>query len=82
MGIFGTKVTAETATKSTFAEQMAAIKLAFTIAHEDASNLHSMMEEEIKSKEAQIATLQSDIETINVTKKEAEEFMENISKLI
>lgn len=40
------------------------------------------MEEEIKSKEAQIATLQSDIETINVTKKEAETFMENISKLI
>lgn len=41
-----------------------------------------MMEEEIKSKESQIASLQSDIETINVTKKEAETFMENISKLI
>ncbi len=41
-----------------------------------------MMEEKIKSKESQIASLQSDIETINVTKKEAETFMENISKLI
>lgn len=82
MGIFGTKVTTETVVKPTFAEQMAAIKSAFKTAHENASNLHSQMEEEIKSKEAQIATLQSDIETINVTKKEAETFMENISKLI
>lgn len=61
---------------------MASIKAAFKTAHENASNLHSMMEEEIKSKESQIASLKSDIETINVTKKEAETFMENISKLI
>ena len=68
----------------TFAEQMSSIKIktAFKTAHENANNLHSMMEEEIKSKETQIASLQSDIETINVTKKEAETFMENISKLI
>lgn len=83
MGIFGTKVTTETVAKPTFAEQMAAIKSAFRTAHENASNLRSQMEEEeIKSKEAQIATLKSDIETINVTKKEAETFMENISKFI
>lgn len=82
MGIFSTKVTTESVAKPTFAEQMAAIKSAFKTTHENASNLHSQMEEEIKSKEAQIATLQSDIETINVTKKEAETFMENISKLI
>lgn len=66
----------------TFAEQMSSIKAAFKTAHENASNLHSKMEEEIKSKESQIASLKSDIETINVTKKEAETFMENISKLI
>ena len=66
----------------TFAEQMSSIKAAFKTAHENASNLHSQMEEEIKNKESQIASLQSDIETINVTKKEAETFMENISKLI
>lgn len=66
----------------TFAEQMSSIKAAFKTAYENANNLHSMMEEEIKSKESQIASLQSDIETINVTKKEAETFMENISKLI
>jgi hypothetical protein len=66
----------------TFAEQMSSIKAAFKTAHENANNLHSMMEEEIKSKESQIASLKKDIETINVTKKEAETFMENISKLI
>ena len=63
MGIFSTKVTTESVAKPTFAEQMAAIKSAFKTAHENASNLHSQMKEEIKSKEAQIATLQSDIET-------------------
>lgn len=78
MGIFSKKKIVN----QTFAEQMATIKSAFKIAHENASNLHSQMEEEIKSKESQIASLQSDIETINVTKKEAETFMENISKLI
>lgn len=66
----------------TFAEQMSSIKAAFKTAHENANNLHSMMEEEIKSKESQIDSLKKDIETINVTKKEAETFMENISKLI
>lgn len=61
---------------------MSSIKAAFKTAHENANNLHSQMEEEIKNKESQIASLQSDIATINVTKKEAEVFMENISKLI
>ena len=65
-----------------FSERMASIKSMFKIAHENASNLHAEMEEEIKNKSAQIASLQSDIQTINTTKKEAEEFMENISKLI
>ena len=40
------------------------------------------MEEAIKNKEAQIAFLQSEIETISITKKDAEIFMDNISKLI
>lgn len=44
--------------------------------------LHSEMEKEIESKNARISQLQSDIETINVTKKETETFMANISKLI
>lgn len=83
MGIFSNENSSRNSSKGlTFAEKMANIKEAFKTAHENASNLHSQMEEEIKSKEAQIATLQSDIETINVTKKEAETFMENISKLI
>mgnify|MGYP006864521929 CR=1 FL=1 len=48
--------------------------------HENAGKLKA--EKEIESKNAQIASLQSDIENINTTKKEAEVFMENISKLI
>lgn len=79
MGIFSKT---ETVVQPTFAEQMATIKSAFKTAHENTSNLYSQMEEEIKSKEAQIASLQSDIKAINVTKKEAEEFMDNISKFI
>lgn len=61
---------------------MASIKSMFKAAHGDASNLYAEMEQEIKNKNAQIAVLQSDIETINVTKKEAGAFMENISKFI
>ena len=71
-----TKVTAPS-----FAEQLGKIKEQFKVAHENASNLHSQMEQEIK-KEAQIASLQSEIETISTTKKETETFMDNISKLI
>jgi lipid II:glycine glycyltransferase (peptidoglycan interpeptide bridge formation enzyme) len=80
MGIFG-KVT-ETVAKVGFAEQMAAIKSAFKIAHENANNLHAEMESEIAKKESQIAALQEDIKTISVTKQEAETFMSNIEKLI
>lgn len=65
-----------------FSDRMANIKSMFKIAHENASNLHAEMEEEIKNKSAQIASLQSDIQTINTTKQEAEQFMQNISKLI
>lgn len=77
---FGTKKSV-VATPS-FSERMASIKSMFKTAHENASNLHAEMEKEIENKNAQIAVLQSDIETINVTKKEAEAFMENISKFI
>ena len=44
-----------------FSERMTNIKSMFKIAHENASNLHAEMEEEIKNKSAQIASLQSDI---------------------
>lgn len=76
---FGTKKTVATLS---FSERMAGIKFIFKTAHENANNLHAEMEKEIENKNAQIAVLQSDIETINVTKKEAEAFMENISKFI
>lgn len=77
---FGTKKSV-VATPS-FSERMASIKSMFKTAHENASNLHAEMEQEIKNKEAQIASLQSEIETISTTKKETETFMDNISKLI
>lgn len=57
---------------------MASIKSMFKAA----SNLHAEMEQEIAKKESQIAALQEDIKTIDVTKQEAETFMSNIEKLI
>ena len=77
---FGTKKSV-VATPS-FSERMASIKSMFKTAHEDASNLHAEMEQEIAKKESQIAALQEDIKTIDVTKQEAETFMSNIEKLI
>lgn len=65
-----------------FSERMASIKSMFKTAHEDAGNLHAEMEQEIAKKESQIAALQEDIKTIDVTKQEAETFMSNIEKLI
>lgn len=65
-----------------FSERMASIKSMFKIAHENASNLHAEMEQEIAKKESQIAALQEDIKTIDVTKQETETFMSNIEKLI
>lgn len=61
-----------------FNDGLASIKAA----HENASTLHAEMEENVKSKSAQIESLQHDIETINACKEEIEKFMENISKLI
>ena len=65
-----------------FSERMASIKSMFKTVHENASNLHAEMEQEIAKKESQIAALQEDIKTIDVTKQEAETFMSNIEKLI
>lgn len=77
---FGMKKT--TVATLPFSERMASIKSIFKTAHEDASNLHAEMEQEIAKKESQIAALQEDIETIEVTKQEAETFMSNIEELI
>ena len=77
---FGTKKT--TIATLPFSERMASIKSMFKTAHENASNLHAEMEEDVKSKSAQIESLQHDIETINACKEETEKFMENISQLI
>ena len=78
--VFGMKKT--TVATLPFSERMASIKSMFKTAHEDASNLHAEMEQEIAKKESQIAALQEDIKTIDVTKQEAETFMSNIEKLI
>ena len=77
---FGTKKSVVAA--PSFSERMASIKSMFKTAYENASTLHAEMEENVKSKSAQIESLQHDIETINACKEETEEFMENISKLI
>ena len=66
-----------------FSERMANIKSMFKIAHENASNLHTEMEEEIAKKKSQIATLQEDIKTIDATKQEAiiEQFSNSIDEV-
>lgn len=65
-----------------FASRMDSIKSMFKAAYENAGKLKAEMEKEIESKNAQIVSLQSDIAAINITKIEAEEFIENISKFI
>lgn len=80
MGIFS-KTEVPVGTIS-FAEKMAVIKKAFKEAHENANTLHGEIEQEIALKLSKIDELNKQIEEINVTKKEAEEFMANISKLI
>lgn len=75
---FGTKKSVA----PSFSERMASIKSMFKTTYENAGNLHAEMEQEIAKKESQIAALQEDIKTIDVTKQEAETFMSNIEKLI
>lgn len=65
-----------------YAEQLSKIKESFKVMHESANNLKAQMEKEIESKEAQMAQLQLEINSINTTKKETEMFMDNISKFI
>ena len=69
-------------TKPSFSDRIAGIKSIFKAAYEQANNLHSEMEEDIKAKNTKIAELQKDIDSINITKKETEEFMSNIGKFI
>lgn len=75
---FGTKKSVA----PSFSERMVSIKSVFKTIHENASNLHAEIEQEIAKKESQIAALREDIKTIDVTKQEAEAFMSNIEKLI
>lgn len=86
MGLFSKKeetvVKTETKTDVNYAQKLASIKNSFKIAHENASNLHSLMERDIQEKQDKIKELQDSIDTINVAKRDTETFMENISKLI
>lgn len=66
----------------TFAEQLSKIKSQFKIAHENASNLHAKMSQEIDKKSVQILKIQEEITSITEVKKDTEVFMDNISKLI
>ena len=77
---FGMKKT--TVATLPFSERMASIESMFKTAYEDANNLYAEIEQEIAKKESQIAALQEDIKTIDVTKQEVETFMSNIEKLI
>ena len=61
---------------------MASIKKVFKEAYENANTLHGEMEQQVQLKLSKIDELNKQIDEINVTKEEAEEFMANISKLI
>ena len=65
-----------------FAEQLSKIKNQFKIAHENASNLHAEMLQEIDRKSAQILKIQEEVASITEVKRDTEVFMDNISKLI
>ena len=84
MGLFNKKeeTVVKTETGVNYAQKLASIKNTFKIAHENASNLHSLMEGDIQEKQDKIKELQDSIDTINVAKRDTETFMENISKLI
>ena len=66
----------------TFAEQLGKIKNQFKVAHENASNLHAKMSQEIDRESAQILKIQEEVASITEVKRDAEVFMDNISKLI
>lgn len=84
MGLFNKKeeTVVKTETNVNYTQQLASIKHTFKIAHENASNLHSMMERDIQEKQDKIKELQDSIDTINGAKMDTETFIENISKLI
>lgn len=81
MGILRRTVS-KPAVQQSFADRMASIKEVFKKAYDNASTLKSEMQSQIESKEQSIAKLNSEIETINVTKKEVEQFMSNLEKFI
>ena len=66
----------------TFAEQLGKIENQFKVAHENASNLHAKMSQEIDRKSAQILKIQEEVASITEVKRDTEVFMDNISKLI
>lgn len=80
MSLFNTTKTEEKSFN--FAEQLSKIKNQFKIAHENASNLHAEMLQEIDKKSAQILKIQEEVASINAVKRDTEVFMDNISKLI
>ena len=82
MGIFFSRSTEVPVGTSSFAEKMASIKKVFKEAYENANTLHGEMEQQVQLKLSKIDELNKQIDEINVTKEEAEEFMANISKLI
>lgn len=80
MALFNTTKTEER--PLTFAKQLGKIKNQFKIAHENASNLHAKMSQEIDRKSAQILKIQEEVASITEVKRDTEVFMDNISKLI
>ena len=78
---FGSKKEAVTA-KPSFQERLTGVKSMFKKAHEDTSKLNAEMQSDIDSKKQKVKLLESEIDFISETQKEAQEFMSNLEKFI
>lgn len=65
-----------------FTERLVGVKSMFKKAHEDASSLNVEMQVEMDKKNAQIQSINSEIEDIKTVQKETSEFMSNLEKFI
>lgn len=66
----------------TFADRLNATKAVFAKALEDAKTLSSDMDTEVANKEAQIASLNDEINSIKIVKNDTMKFISNLEKLV
>lgn len=80
MALFTKETTAKK--KISFADQLNSIKESFRTAYNQASDLNTKIQEDIESKEAIIAGLQTTINDFKATQSETQKFMKSLEKFI